>query len=101
MLDTRNLWRIREALRHDEAVRLECIKILKNFRDYIDYLTTKGLRIVDVTYDDWREAIEMVERYGILPADSMHIRVALRKGIEAIATFNQDFKDVKEIKVSP
>ena len=100
-LDTTNIWRIREALRRDEAVRTECIKLLKKFRDYINYLSTKGLRVAAVTYDDWSSSLEIIEGYGLLPADSIHIRVALRKGVETIASFDQDFKDVEGLKTSP
>lgn len=100
-LDTTDVWRIRETLRRDMEARIECIKLLKRLKDYIEYLAKRGLRAVDVAYDDWSSSIKIMERYGLFPADSMHVNVALRKGVETIATFDQDFKDVEELRVSP
>ncbi len=101
LLDTKNVWRIREALKLDEKVRNECVKILRTFYNYVEYMLRKGLRVEYVTYDDWRNAIAIVERYGLLPADAIHVAVALRIGARAIATFDEDFRMIKEINVIP
>lgn len=101
VLDARNVWRIREALRLDEKVREECLKLLKAFRKYVEHMLTKGLRVAYATYDDWCRALCLVERYGLLPADAMHVAIALRVGARTIATFDEDFRVVKEIRVAP
>lgn len=101
LLDTVNVWRIREVLRLDENVRSKCIELLKKFHEYIEYLTGRGLRLTSITYDDWRSSIEVIRRCGLLPADSIHVAIALRVGADAIATFDTDFKNVKEIRVTP
>ncbi len=101
VLNTRNVWRIREALRLDKKVRMECIKPLKTFQKYIEHMLTRGLRVEYVTYEDWREATDFIRRYGLLPTDAIHVAVALRVGARTIATFDEDFRVVKEINVAP
>ncbi len=101
ILNTKNVRRIREALKLDEKIRNECIKILKTFYDYVEYMLGKGLRVEYVMYDDWCNAIDIVERYGLLPTDAIHVAVALRIRARAIATFDEDFRVVKEINVIP
>lgn len=101
VLNTRNVWRIREALRLDEKVRGECLKPLKAFQEYVEHMLMKGLRVVCVTYDDWRNATYFIERYGLLPADAIRVAIALRVGAKTIATFDEDFRTVKEINVAP
>jgi len=101
VLNTKNVWRIGEALRLDEGVREECLKPLKAFRKYVEHMLAKGLRVVCVTYEDWRDAARFIEKYGLLPADAIHVAIALRVGAETIATFDDDFRVVKEISVAP
>lgn len=101
LLDTKNVWRIREALRLDDGVRSKCVELLRSFRNYIEYLLMRGLRVEYVTYDDWLRALNIIEKYGLLPADAIHVAVALRVRASAIATFDEDFKAVKEIRVVP
>ena len=52
-------------------------------------------------YDDWLRALNIIEKYGLLPADAIHVAVALRVRASAIVTFDEDFKAVKEIKIIP
>ncbi len=101
VLNTRNIWRIRDALKLDEKVRMKCIKVIETFYKYIEYLLTRGLRIEYVTYNDWINSIKIMRNYGLLPADAVHVAVALRVKVNAMASFNEDFKVVKEIKVVP
>jgi len=101
VLNTKNVWRIREALRLDERVREECLKPLKEFQKYIEHMLTKGLRVVCVTYEDWRNATRFIRKYGLLPADAIHVTIALRVGAGTIATFDDDFRVVREINVAP
>ena len=101
LLSTKNLWRIREALRVDKRVRQSCAETARRFYEYIEHMLLGGLRVEHVTYDDWRQAMEIFERYGLLPADAIHVAVALRVGAGTIATFDEDFRVVKEVTVIP
>jgi len=100
-LNTKNIWKIREALRLDRRARSECCKVVRKFLSYIEYLYGRGLRIENVTYSDWVESVAIVEKYGLLPADALHVAVALRLKVNAIATFDEDFKAIREVKIIP
>ena len=101
ILDTRNIWRIREALRFDDGVRRECMGTLRRFQEYIEYMLTRGLRVEYVSYEDWARALDLMEKYGLLPADAIHLAVAARIGADAIASFDEDFRYVSGLKVIP
>ncbi len=101
LLETSNIWRIRETLRHDDEKRRICVETVKEFRDYVNYMYTRGLRIEPVTFTDWLKAIDIIDKYGLLPADAIHVVIALRLGVKAIATFDEDFKYVREINTIP
>jgi len=101
LLNTKSIWRIREALKLDEMVRNECVKLLREFHSYIEFMLSRGLRVEYVMYDDWLNALDFIGRYGLLPADAIHLAVALRVKARAIATFDEDFRVVKEINVIP
>ncbi|MEM3615115.1 MAG: PIN domain-containing protein [Candidatus Methanomethylicia archaeon] len=100
-LNTTNIWSIRNELKENRALRIECIKIAKKFVEYIDHLSMKGLRIEGVFFNDWIKSIEYIEKYGLLPADALHLAVARRLEINVIATFDEDFKVIDEIKIIP
>jgi len=101
LLNTKNIWRIREALRYDEGIRRKCLETIREFYGYIDYMYTRGLRVEYVTYDDWRKSLEYMKKHGLLPADALHLAVASRIGVTTIATFDEDFKYVDNIKTIP
>jgi len=101
LLNTRNVWRIREALKLDVMVRSECVKLLREFHSYIEFMLSRGLRVEYVMYDDWLNALNIIKRYGLHSADAIHLAVALRVKARAIATFNEDFRVVEEINVIP
>ncbi len=31
-----------------------------------------------VTYDDWHESIDIIRKYGLLPADSIHVAITMK-----------------------
>ena len=101
LIGTANPWRIRGALINDENIRRKAITTLSAFRDYIDYLYSGGLRIEPLLYSDWLSALSFVDKYGLLPADAVHIAVALRSNADAIASFDSDFKRIKELRTIP
>jgi len=45
--------------------------------------------------------MEIINKYGLLPADAIHLAVALRLKVNVMATFDEDFKYVKELKTIP
>ncbi len=100
-LGTSSIWKIRKAILSKKKVKEACITTINTFLDYVEYMTGRGLRIEHVTYEDWRRSIEFIERYGLLPADALHLAVALRIKADAIATFDEDFKRVKEVNIIP
>lgn len=101
LIGTANPWRIRETLIDDENIRRKAITTLSAFRDYIDYLYSSGLRIEPLLYSDWLSALSFVDKYGLLPADAVHVAVALRSNVDAIASFDNDFKRVRELRTIP
>jgi hypothetical protein len=52
ILNTKNIWRIREALRFGEKIRKTCVEILKELYRYIEYMFAKGLRVEYIAYED-------------------------------------------------
>lgn len=100
-LNAINIWRIRESLRANERLRGECFKVLEKFSEYIEYLLTRGLRVEGILYSDWLKGLEYVRKYGLLTADAINLMVALRLGVNAIATFDEDFKPIEGVRVIP
>jgi len=101
ILDTRNIWRIREALLGDENVRAAAASVLQEFRDYIGYMLSRGLRLEPLLGSDWWDAVEIVSVWGLLPADALHLAAARRLGVDAVATFDEDFQRVPGVRVVP
>ncbi|MEM3166807.1 MAG: PIN domain-containing protein [Candidatus Methanomethylicia archaeon] len=100
-LNTTNIWKIRSELKENKALKMECIKVARKCMEYIDHLSMRGLRIEGVFFNDWIKSIEYIEKYGLLPADALHLAVAKRLEVNAIATFDEDFKVIDEIKIIP
>lgn len=101
LLDTRNAWKIRNALKRDPSLRKEISKMLDKVKSHIDALEKGGLRIVDIYPTDWHNSLNYVLKYGILPADSIHLAVMKRLNIKTIATFDDDFRLVEGINIIP
>lgn len=101
LLDTRNAWKIKNALKKNPSLREEMFKVLNKVKSHIDALEKGGLRIVDIYPMDWRNGLNYVPKYGILPADSIHLAVMERLNIKTIATFDDDFRLVEGIDVIP
>jgi len=100
-LDSKNIWRIRDALKYDKELRSYCLKPVKTFNNYINHLSSRGLRIIPIQFEDYLNAHEYMEQYGLLPADAIHIAVSKRLNIKTIATFDEDFRGIGDIKVIP
>lgn len=77
-------------------------KILQPVLDYLGYfekLTALGLKVLDVSPGDREPAREFIWKYGLLPADALHLAVMRRKKIRNLATADDDFGAVREITV--
>ena len=101
ILNTRNIWKIRNALKRNPPLRREISNVLKKVKSHIDALKKGGLRVVDIYYTDWYNGLNYVIEYGTLPADSIHLAVMERLNINTIATFDDDFRLVEGINVIP
>jgi len=101
ILNTRNIWKIRNALKRDPSLRREISNVLKKVKSHIDALKKGGLRVVDIHPTDWYNGLNYVIKYGTLPADSIHLAVMERLNINTIATFDDDFRLVEGINVIP
>ena len=53
------------------------------FGEYVDFLLTRGLRVENLMKRDWILSISFVEKCGLLPADTVHLAVAVRLGSTA------------------
>jgi len=47
------------------------------------------------------ELLDLIESYGLLPNDALIAIVALKHGINTIATFDEDFRRVPRLRVIP
>ena len=101
LLNTKNIWKIREALKYDKKIRSKCIEKIKLFNNYIIQLYNNGLRVVHIDLNDYLNAVKFIETHGLLPADAIHAAVAKRLNIDTIASFDEDFKILKEFRVIP
>lgn len=101
VLDTKDIWRIREKLGSDRMIRAECFKALEEFSRYVEHLAARGLRVEGVFYSDWLKSLSSVKLHGLLPADAFHLAVAERLRVDAIATFDEDFKRASGLRIVP
>jgi len=56
-------------------------------------------RIPDST--DWEAIKSLMFKYSLLPNDATILATALERRIDAIATFDEDYSKVQELKVLP
>ncbi len=64
VLNTKNIRTIKDSLNRDPVIRRECMHTLYRFYEYIEFLLSRGLRIEPITYSDWKNSLEFIERYG-------------------------------------
>jgi predicted nucleic acid-binding protein len=57
-----------------------------------------NLEIVEVTSKTLKEAFNFMEKYELMPRDSIHVSSMLENNVSTIITEDPDFKKVKEIK---
>ena len=78
--------------------RAACFEPVLKFMGYLNSLT--GLKWLAVDKDVLDEALDICEKYGLLPADSVHAALALKLQVP-IATFDEDFRNIPELEVIP
>jgi len=101
LLGKTSIWVLRDKLKSDEDFRREVNKVVRLFYNYIHKLTKGGLRITSLIDDDFFKSVEIIEKFGLLPSDALTVAVMMRKGIKTIASFDSDFKIIKNLHVIP
>lgn len=82
------------------ARKPEVVKGLTLYRDKVRALVTLGLGFEPCHETDLLDkAIEIQERYGLLTNDSLIAAMALRLNVDALASTDARFGDIKEISV--
>lgn len=67
--------------------------------NYIELLKESGLVIIDLKGNDMITALQKVKAYGLITADAAHLAIMERKGINQIATDDNDFSVVPDITI--
>jgi len=101
ILNTDKFFDIKRALQMKRSVRARCFQAILDLQSYVDILRSGGLRIVEVTYDDWRESIKYIQEHGLLTSDALHLATMRKCGLDTIASFDRDFRRVKGISIIP
>jgi len=93
-----NLQKVKTLLR-DKVKREEVIAPVEAYRSYINRLKDFGLKVLDLTDEDMKRALQISKTYGLVTADASHVAVMQRTGIRSLASDDSDFQVVKEITV--
>ena len=83
-------WNLREALREEHVLATLVYDPMKRYFEYIHALSTRGLRLVDVTVEQTGQAIQLGQQYGLLITDATHLAVCEVYQVQHIATDDQD-----------
>jgi predicted nucleic acid-binding protein len=93
-----NLQKVKTLLQ-DKVKRKEVIAPVEAYRSYINRLKDFGLKVLDLTDEDMKRALQISKKYGLVTADASHVAVMQRTGIRSLASDDSDFQVVKEITV--
>ena len=93
-----NLQKVKTLLQ-DKVKREQVIAPVEAYRSYINRLKDLGLKVLDLTDEDMKRALQMSKAYGLVTADAAHIAVMERVGIRSLATGDSDFGVLKEVTV--
>ena len=81
------------------AAKPAIVKTLTTYREKVRALATLGLGFEPCHESDLlREAIELQERYGLLTNDSLIAAITLRLDADALASADDRFLDISEIR---
>ena len=92
------LQKVKDLLQ-DKPKREKVIAPVEAYRSYVDRLKDLGLKVLDLTDEDMKRALQMSKAYGLVTADAAHIAVMERVGIRSLATGDSDFGVLKEVTV--
>jgi len=95
-----NLQKVKTLLQ-DKVKREEVIAPVEAYRSYINRLKDLGLKVLDLTDEDMKRALQISKAYGLVTADASHVAVMQRTGIRSLASDDSDFHVLKEITVWP
>lgn len=86
------------ALTLDEVVWIVGTELDQNKAiEYGKRILQSKVKIFPVTNETITHALDIMERYNLMPRDAIHTAVMLKHGIFTIITQDDDFKHVKEI----
>jgi predicted nucleic acid-binding protein len=88
-----------KVLLKDDKKRNQILNPLDNYMNYIKLLKESGLVIIDLKGNDMITALQKVKAYGLITADAAHLAIMERKGINQIATDDNDFSVVPDITI--
>ena len=91
-------WDFRRRFSRDPDFREECLSPVEEFSRYLSEM--EGLFWAQILSGDWREALSISRRFGLLSADALHAAVCIRLGAK-MATFDSDFSRVAGLSVVP
>lgn len=97
ILKTQDRQIIRDFIKRDRNISNLCYAVVEEFNEFLDGL--KGLQIIPVNHDDYKQASILGKKFCLLPSDALHASVMRRNNIENIATRDGDFERVEGIKV--
>ncbi|MGA2468959.1 MAG: PIN domain-containing protein [Thermodesulfobacteriota bacterium] len=83
----------------DKLKREKVIAPVEAYRSYINSLKDLGLKILDLTDEDMKRALQISKAYGLVTADASHVAVMERTRVSNLATGDSDFRVLKEITV--
>lgn len=86
-----------KTLLKDDKKRNQVLNPVDDYMNYIELLKESGLVIIDLKGSDIITAIQKAKAYGLITADAAHLAIMERKGINHIATGDNDFKVVPDI----
>jgi predicted nucleic acid-binding protein len=93
-----NLQKVKTLLQN-KVKREEVIAPVEAYRTYINRLKDFGLKVLDLTDDDMKQALQISKTYGLITADASHVAVMQRTGIRSLASDDSDFQVLKEITI--
>lgn len=86
-----------KKLLKDKERREKVMNPVLEYRTYLNSLFALGLKIEEVTSKDVLTAVTKSMKYGLLITDAVYLAVMKRKGIEHLASNDEDFEGVSEI----
>lgn len=101
VLQSKNIWKIRQKLKTKKSLRQNCCEVLNKFIKYVKILRFGGLKIMEAYEEDVFNIPEILKQTGLLTSDCLHLSVMNRLHIKNIATLDQDFRKVEGIKMIP